>query len=1426
MKALRSRILYGVLLVGATILWMTSAANTDTYPAEWNGMDLGKVVARAQECSNDPNRSDECKQLGNYFASEFAEYGKLSGTNQTKWLSAAKLLGGNLDKSSKATLAKSLSDAIVVKGTLQSLELSRLHLAVAAWDSLGKPKESVRACVEWTKASDAYKSLDAGSLAVLTGVMVRYGHLDKAIRKDIFDHVGHKWFSDASKARSEGIPALSRLIAHIKPRLHLSSEQKSVWAETVRAAFLENGVPRDTVKEAEMDGLLYVLRKLGDKSVKKIWVARVEKSEDWKDWSSAELVGLARKLSGSGEAGKESRAAVARQIKKKCLSEQSFKLMQKGPGAWREIRKMIGQDLPASEAQVWESAFQSKMNSEVAAALSSQKIDLSRTCKWLEFGGAITSTETKKQWSQVLASRYTGDALKVLEWDDVCQLAATLAKLGTSEAQSLKIDWVESSEGWKSWSSQRLLGLAKEMAETGDSGKSARAEISRQIRASSLQAEGGLTRYSVSEWREARSVAEKCLPTDEAAEWKYAFQSKMTSEIAGMLQAEKIDLSTMCNWLRYAASQVEPSTRTQWLSSLSSRFSGEAMKDLGWRDVRRLVSTVQELGSESPGLIKVRWVESSEAWKSWSADRILELAEDLSEVGEAGRVARAAVTRQLKKTSLGEGVGKLTDRRVSDWARVHNSTQKVLSDSESEAWKQAFRSKMSAELDAMLQAEKVDLSSLFAWLSYGAGEVDADTKSRWLTALSNRYSGTALGSLKWKTVGKLASTLAKLGAEKPDAVKAGWVESAAAWKSWDVHSRLKLITQLRKIGITGRSARAALLSHLRSATFSGSKPAVTTCRQNLWDDVRTVVKNEMHSVASEAWESAFQGKVQAEVTGMLNSSEPDIKDICKWTEYAIPEAAESTREQWRGMVLQRFTGKSGKARSFADISRVAALLGRLNHKSPADVVAVWSKSASIKTMKDSDVVRLASWLDRTGFSQREARKAFAARVKARYIDQADPNLPDHDDMRGILSSCAGDLPGNQRQQWGAELARRYGLETDQSIKQKDANSLCAIANTIEVLNRGQAAILASRWFRIKGRAGLDGQSPKALIGLASCAMATPGIRDDLDRKQLAVHLDEVLVPAHQANVLPQWACDSLARSFKGHDGERSQAWAMRAYRVVLKPGRVPSISEIGSLGHLMNDVGLVGKGQGYRDFAKALVAMAKKGKLGMTATWRLGGKGWQVRKLAYPLAAPETRSILQAELVDSNGNVRIEVGYILGWAYRKNEQLEDWIAFVNEKLADSSLTPDQKSQWLVVKGHASSLIPVPAKLGAAVPHMTRALTTARSDAARITVLNHLTAVLYRLDRFQQGISVISSVREQFSGADRTRVDKLLAVLEQGRQEQVAQRAEIAASQKAAGKRAKLRYLRKMLARAHAVGNSRKAAEMTQKIEDLRDAISE
>jgi hypothetical protein len=197
-----------------------------------------------------------------------------------------------------------------------------------------------------------------------------------------------------------------------------------------------------------------------------------------------------------------------------------------------------------------------------------------------------------------------------------------------------------------------------------------------------------------------------------------------------------------------------------------------------------------------------------------------------------------------------------------------------------------------------------------------------------------------------------------------------------------------------------------------------------------------------------------------------------------------------------------------------------------------------------------------------------------------------------------------------------------------------------------------------------------------------------------------------------------------------------------------------------------------------------------------------------------PMTAPTTdepsRAVLKTGLVDEQGLAKLPVAAALAWSYTRSDEGQAWREYLDEKIADATMSTDQRASWLLARAFAECAIQGPVDfypLGGR-DFVEQAFASAESEPMRLTCLASLVDALVRTGEFGQASSLLQSVSGQFSSPEAqatvAEMQATIAPAEQADAQRIARQSQQLEIDLAQGR---LDHLRRQKAELSALGRS-------------------
>ncbi len=186
------------------------------------------------------------------------------------------------------------------------------------------------------------------------------------------------------------------------------------------------------------------------------------------------------------------------------------------------------------------------------------------------------------------------------------------------------------------------------------------------------------------------------------------------------------------------------------------------------------------------------------------------------------------------------------------------------------------------------------------------------------------------------------------------------------------------------------------------------------------------------------------------------------------------------------------------------------------------------------------------------------------------------------------------------------------------------------------------------------------------------------------------------------------------------------------------------------------------------------------------------------------LNSPETRSIVEAQLVDPQGQPRVELANTLSWAHLRAKQLKQWQSSLEQRIGAAG--GDAKARWLIARAYAESLETVRYGLSPlrGKHWLDEALATASSQTCRLEALRQLVEGYGFIGRHDAALALIAGVQDQFATPEgSSAIQTLLSETQQAKVDYIAAAKRQAEQAEAHNRKVHKAELNKRLATARA-----------------------
>lgn len=470
-------------------------------------------------------------------------------------------------------------------------------------------------------------------------------------------------------------------------------------------------------------------------------------------------------------------------------------------------------------------------------------------------------------------------------------------------------------------------------------------------------------------------------------------------------------------------------------------------------------------------------------------------------------------------------------------------------------------------------------------------------------------------------------------------------------------------------------------------------------------------------------------------------------------------------------------------------------------------------SGEWKALEPERLADLAGRLDGLGCLAAKAQAAVGKHVMTTYLGGPDAIRSVGLEVWARLTTAGRPLSKADRQAWANAIRGAFAPDTEALLVLEAVRVLCLV-ESLDPLVEEDAAEVAYTW--ISGSALVAAAPREALCHIAGKGVAYQGV-PLADRRRMAGLVEGIVRASPEP---PQRWQEFLAVMCLWNavaDQAKTQEWTMRGYQAVLGSAEAResvSMATLEELAHWLYHTMMTGEGKGYPAFAEALARHARQGTL---------NPGSSADDIAAVLGTPETRALLEAELVDARGDPRLGVAKILAWVRRNEGKLRDWNAFVDGRMAGAS--GDTKALWLAAKGWTAALASDPPYPQRRVRWLNEAMAAAQSEPARLVIVGEFVGYYRQISRPGVAAEMLESIKGQFGAEAGAVVAGIQGELQGEEQERLAQEAKAGAAAEIGLTEARIKLFRSRLERARSEGDAQAAADIEAAIQRLEQELN-
>ena len=948
-----------------------------------------------------------------------------------------------------------------------------------------------------------------------------------------------------------------------------------------------------------------------------------------------------------------------------------------------------------------------------------RSVRLSYWGRMAEALGADATASVRTTWASGLRSAF-GEAELVSS--DFSWLCRALEALGDQQLGLLAATRITKTTSWKSWNAHHLAdSLASRIRYLGDSGKAARVALAAHIQSKHLATKD-----------EVRKV--RAWPT----------------LVAALVQ----DLSA--------------SNRVLWATKLQEAFIDGA-EDLA--KARSVLGTIRMLDPDRVAMLAstldsasatalVKQVTETTGWKSRSPAELLVMADRLVKLGDPAKQARGAIAGHIQAKYLASASA-AQSVSVQQWDGFVRLLQKELSAGSRALW--------SAKLREAFAQTNLSLSEFYSYrhaleaLGYpdGTGLLAAWVSggTQWKSHKPSQLVGVArelatLGDSGKQALGMLAEHVTSkylLSAATTRSVSLGnWAGFAQALKSELSAETVGLWADRVQGAYLNNELSPRAFGFLEAAVTSLDKdrgaalPAMLVKDTTAWKSwpLRALVPSLISRLKADAASSEARALIVKHIGTTIVPSPAAVRKVdCKTWSVAVshlaPAMSPETRVTWIKGLRAGFAGATLDSASIRSLAHALKALGDTD--TAAFVTTLTQQSSQWESLPTQSLPQLAVDFARSGSLRACVR--LADHISTKYLASAESTrLLTCEQWGSLVASLESCLSAEQKGQWASKLQAAFAAQDD--LKTLPFKQLRGLGRALALLDEKAASNVAVAWFKAADQTTLNGLKATDMTSVASLLSSA----DAAQRAELMAGFDQRWEAGHASEPLPwQQSCAVSYAWLRMKDLDKAKAWSMRAYEAGFgteEARNAATVATLGAIANVLDDTGLIGKGKGYPGYAAAVARLAREGKLADLPRFHY-------HLFAVPLGTPATRQTVQAELIDSEGHVRVGVAKLLTWACRDVGEFKSWQSLLDEKVAEAP-AGDAKALWLMAKAFTEQLRPLPIDLKRGYSWLDKALAEAKSEPVRLRAVRELAGYYESVNFCPVGISALESIKGQFS----------------------------------------------------------------------------
>ena len=549
---------------------------------------------------------------------------------------------------------------------------------------------------------------------------------------------------------------------------------------------------------------------------------------------------------------------------------------------------------------------------------------------------------------------------------------------------------------------------------------------------------------------------------------------------------------------------------------------------------------------------------------------------------------------------------------------------------------------------------------------------------------------------------KVGASLSRLGRNQAaSSVCSTWTNGTTAWQSWGSHDLRVLAAWLIMGGDAGKPARLRLTGHVTS--------------KYLADEAA------MKSVPIADWRG--------------------------FAEYLGRDLSADNRRLWADKICDVFakTPEAMAALKEGEPGGLIRALKALDSGREVEFSVMLVNGTTVWKIQDSKALAcLAEFLADSGVAGKDARRRLAEHIKATYLkDKASVQSVRRWYWRRYVLCLGNDLTDEDRKLWAGKLREAF-TSSPEDMSKLTPRQFWFMAYAVSTLDAGEAPPMVLAWFNANKDNGFD-----AVSSLDLARIANVGKADKVGMAPVMNQFDTIWLARYNQGPLKSKTLYYIIDAWRVIGNRaKTQVWTMRAYEAALGTDEgVASVDANGLklLGQMLLQAGLTGKGKEYPAFAVALARLAGQDKIP-------ADKWWRYQYYAAPLGTPQMRQTLQSELTDAEDNPRLVVARILAGAYRDAADRNNWLAFLDGKIAAPGISGDTKARWLIARAWAESIIPSQRSPLRGKNWLEQVLDVAKSSSLRIAAIEQLALGYAAAHKYAEGAVFLNSAAKRFTDA--------------------------------------------------------------------------